>query len=72
MSPEIGITKLAALAAWQERLGWLLGKRKLSWNSIKPEYDPFQYKSFALAATNRKIKQALEDRTRTAADKTFF
>jgi alpha-beta hydrolase superfamily lysophospholipase len=50
MSPEIGVTKLAALAAWQERLGRLLGKRKLSWNSIRPEYDPFQYKSFALNA----------------------
>ena len=50
LSPEIGITKLAALAAWQERLGRLLGLPKLSWNSIKPEYDPFQYKSFALNA----------------------
>jgi alpha-beta hydrolase superfamily lysophospholipase len=50
ISPEIEVTKLAALAAWQERLGRLLGKRKLSWNSIKPEYDPFQYKSFALNA----------------------
>lgn len=50
LSPEIGITRLAALAAWQERLGHVLGLQKLSWNSIKPEYDPFQYKSFALNA----------------------
>jgi len=48
ISPEIGISRLAALAAWQERLGRLLGLDKLSWNSISPEYDPFQYKSFAL------------------------
>ncbi|TDI28262.1 MAG: alpha/beta fold hydrolase [Acidobacteria bacterium] len=50
MSPEIGITRLAALAAWQERLGRVLGLRKLSWNSINVEYDPFKYTSFALNA----------------------
>jgi len=50
ISPEIGVSKLAALAAWQERLGRLLGLDKLDWNSIKPECDPFQYRSFALNA----------------------
>jgi hypothetical protein len=50
LSPEIGITKLAALAVWQERLGHLLGMGKLAWNSILPEYDPFKYGSFALNA----------------------
>jgi alpha-beta hydrolase superfamily lysophospholipase len=50
ISPEIGITKLAALAVWQERLGHLLGLHKLAWNSILPEYDPFKYQSFALNA----------------------
>ena len=50
LSPEIGITKLAALASWQERLGHLLGLKKLAWNSILPEYDPYKYGSFALNA----------------------
>ena len=50
LSPEIGITKLAALAVWQERLGHLLGMEKLAWNSIQPEYDTFKYGSFALNA----------------------
>lgn len=50
LSPEIGITKLAALAVWQERLGHVLGLEKLAWNSIQPEYDPFKYGSFALNA----------------------
>jgi len=50
MSPEIGITGLAALAVWQERLGHLLGLEKLAWNSILPEYDPYKYQSFALNA----------------------
>jgi alpha-beta hydrolase superfamily lysophospholipase len=51
LSPEIGISKLAALAVWQERLGHLLGLRKLAWQSILPEYDPYKYGSFALNAS---------------------
>ncbi|MHC4304502.1 MAG: alpha/beta hydrolase [Planctomycetota bacterium] len=64
ISPEIRVTKLAALAAWQERLGRLLGMRKLSWNSIKTEYDPFQYKSFALNAGKQAHRITGEIRTR--------
>ena len=48
MSPEIGISKLAALAIWQQGLGHLLGLEKLAWNSLLPEYDPWKYGSFAL------------------------
>ena len=50
LSPEIGISKFAALAKWQERLGHLLGLEKLAWNSLLPEYDPWKYGSFALNA----------------------
>jgi len=50
MSPEIGISKAAALAVWQQRLGSLLGLEQLAWNSILPEYDPWKYGSFALNA----------------------
>jgi alpha-beta hydrolase superfamily lysophospholipase len=50
LSPEIGISRLAALAIWQERLGHLLGLGKLSWSSILLEYDPFKYGSFAINA----------------------
>ncbi len=50
ISPEIGISKLAVLAQWQERLGHLLGLEKLAWNSLRPEYDPWKYGSFALNA----------------------
>jgi hypothetical protein len=41
---------LAALAAWQSRLGHLLGLKKLAWEAILPEYDPFKYGSFAINA----------------------
>lgn len=62
MSPEIGITRLAALAIWQERIGHVLGLQKLAWNSILPEYDPFKYNSFALNAgiQARRITESIQ------------
>lgn len=50
ISPEIGLTKVAAFAVWQARLGRLLGLDKLAWNSLQPEYDPYKYGSFAVNA----------------------
>lgn len=50
ISPEIGISGMAALAVWQERIGSLLGLHKLQWNSVLPEYDPYKYGSFAVNA----------------------
>ena len=50
ISPEIGISKLAMLAKWQERLGHLLGLEKLAWNDLLPEFEPWKYGSFALNA----------------------
>ena len=52
LSPAIGVTRVAALAVWQARLGHLLGLEKLAWNAILPEYDPFKYGSFAVNAGN--------------------
>jgi alpha-beta hydrolase superfamily lysophospholipase len=50
LSPEIGVSRVAALAVWQARLGILLGLDKLAWNNLLPEYDPFKYGSFAVNA----------------------
>jgi alpha-beta hydrolase superfamily lysophospholipase len=50
ISPSMGVTAMAALAKWQARLGHFLGLKKLEWNSILPEYDPFKYNSFAVNA----------------------
>ncbi len=70
LSPEIGISKMAALAKWQERLGHLLGLEKLAWNSLLPEYDPWKYGSFALNAGKQayQITQEIQ-RQVTAATK---
>jgi alpha-beta hydrolase superfamily lysophospholipase len=64
LSPEIGISKLAGLAAWQERLGRLLRLEKLAWNSIHLEYDPYKYQSFALNAGKQAYRLTGEIRSR--------
>lgn len=50
MSPAFAVTRLAALARWQLLLSRLPGLRKLSWQSVLPEYDPYKYNSFAVNA----------------------
>ncbi|MCA9442657.1 MAG: alpha/beta fold hydrolase [Candidatus Omnitrophica bacterium] len=50
ISPEIGVTPVAALAVWQARIGHLLGLPKVEWSGLLPEYDPYKYGSFAVNA----------------------
>jgi alpha-beta hydrolase superfamily lysophospholipase len=50
LSPEIRVSKIAAFAVWQARLGHLLGFEKLAWNTVLPEYDPYKYGSFPVNA----------------------
>ena len=60
ISPAIGVTPLAALAVWQARIGDWLGMDKLAWESIKPEYDPFKYNSFAVNAGDQVYRLTAE------------
>jgi len=50
ISPAMGVSKVAAFAVWQGRVGRWLGLDKLAWNDLSPEYDPFKYQSFAVNA----------------------
>lgn len=50
LSPEIGVSPAARLAAPLTWFGRSLGIQKLAWASIGPEYDPYKYNSFALRA----------------------
>lgn len=50
ISPAISVTSMAALARWNVRLSRIPGLEKLAWLSIKPEYDPYKYNSFAVNA----------------------
>ena len=67
ISPEIGVTKMAALAVWQERIGHILGLEKLRWNDVLPEYDPFKYNSFAINAGDQAYRLTIENRSRLDA-----
>jgi alpha-beta hydrolase superfamily lysophospholipase len=64
MSPEIGITRAAAYASWQARIGDLLGLDKLAWSSVLPEFDPFKYNSFAVNAGEQAYRMTQKIRTR--------
>ena len=59
-SPEIGVSPAAALAVWQGRMGRWFGLHKLAWNSIKLEYDPFKYGSFAVNAGDQAYRLTKE------------
>ena len=66
LSPEIGVSPVAALAVWQARIGHLLGLEKLAWNAILPEYDPFKYNSFAVNAGDLAYRMTRAIQTRLA------
>jgi alpha-beta hydrolase superfamily lysophospholipase len=67
ISPAIGVSKIAALAVWQARLGQVLGLDKLAWNDILPEYDPFKYGSFAVNAGDQVYRLTTEIKSRFKA-----
>jgi alpha-beta hydrolase superfamily lysophospholipase len=64
MSPEIGVTRAAAYASWQAKVGDLLGRDKLAWSSVLPEFDPFKYNSFAVNAGEQAWQMTEKLRTR--------
>lgn len=71
ISPEIGVSKAAAFAVWQARIGRLLGLPKLAWNSVLPEFDPFKYNSFAINAGDQAYRLTREiQRQLTQCEKT--
>jgi alpha-beta hydrolase superfamily lysophospholipase len=66
LSPAIGVTRLAALAAWQEWMGRVLRLRTLSWRAIAPECNPYKYDSFAINGARQSHRLTTEIRTRLA------
>ncbi len=74
ISPAMGVTPFAVMAKWQAALGELMGLEKLAWSSVKPEYDPYKYSSFAVnagAQTHALTMVLLEKRSARKADGTF-
>jgi alpha-beta hydrolase superfamily lysophospholipase len=64
ISPAIGVSPAAALAAWQRRLSCLPGLEKAVWESIGAEYDPYKYNSFAVNAGDQvyRLTRRIEER----------
>ncbi|MEN8108364.1 MAG: alpha/beta fold hydrolase [Pseudomonadota bacterium] len=50
LSPAIGVSPVAALAIWQARLSNVAGLKKLAWNDLLLEIDPYKYNSFTVNA----------------------
>jgi esterase/lipase len=49
-SPAIGVSPVAALASFQRWLAYAIAFEKLAWTNIEPEYDPYKFNSFPVAA----------------------
>lgn len=67
ISPQIAITRVAAYAGWQARVGDFLGLDKLAWSSVLPEFDPFKYNSFAVNAGEQAWR--MTEKVRTGLDR---
>jgi len=68
VAPAIAVSPLAALASFQLWLSRLPGLEKLAWTSVLPEYDPFKYNSFPVAAGDEihKLTSRIEKRLAAA------
>lgn len=51
VSPAIGITPLAAISPWIDRLAGVPGLAQLAWTANLPEFDPFNFNSFSVNAS---------------------
>jgi len=58
MSPAIGLTPFAFFASWNRTLSWIPYFQKFAWESVLPEYDPYKYNSFPMAAGNETFELA--------------
>ncbi len=68
-SPAIGITRLAVFAGWHRFLAGIPYFKKVRWESIIPEYDPYKYNSFPKIAGHQswEITRALHRQLRRLA-----
>ena len=71
LSPALAVSKLAALAKWQLLMSRLPFFKKLGWNSVLPEYDPYKYNSFALNAARQiyRLTSSVDRRLQRLSDR---
>ncbi len=53
ISPAIGVSKVAALAQFKEKVSKFPGFEKMGWTDILPEYNPYKYNSFTANSGNQ-------------------
>ncbi len=53
LSPAIGVSPVAALAAWPARIARWTGWQKLAWTDTPPEFDPYKYNGFTANAADQ-------------------
>jgi alpha-beta hydrolase superfamily lysophospholipase len=53
LSPAIGVSPVAAIAAWPGRIARWTGWQKLAWTATPPEFDPYKYNGFTANAADQ-------------------
>ena len=53
LSPAIGVSPVAAVAAWQARIARWTGWQRLAWTETPPEFDPYKYNGFTFNAADQ-------------------
>ncbi len=53
LSPAIGVSPVAAFAAWPARIARWTGWEKLAWTETPPEFDPYKYNGFTANAADQ-------------------
>jgi alpha-beta hydrolase superfamily lysophospholipase len=53
LSPAIGVSPVAAFAAWPARMARWTGWAKLAWTATPPEFDPYKYNGFTANAADQ-------------------
>jgi esterase/lipase len=53
LSPAIGVSPVAAFAAWPARIARWTGWERLAWTETPPEFDPYKYNGFTANAADQ-------------------
>jgi esterase/lipase len=67
LSPAIGVSPVAAFAAWPARIARWTGWQRLAWTETPPEFDPYKYNGFTANAADQVYQLTMRIREQIAA-----
>ena len=67
LSPAIGVSPIAAFAAWPARIARWTGWERLAWTETPPEFDPYKYNGFAANAADQIYQLTMRIRKQIAS-----